>query len=128
VVDTVAVSRGKLKICGRLPVGGPVAVRLLARSRTDGQSRAAIARLTGDAFDATFRLRDWPEGRWDLTYEIVGGDGVARGRLTPGAIEGGTGGLWRLAIPYRTTTGELAVHMTTRALLRRAAKRLGVAR
>jgi hypothetical protein len=128
VVDSATVSRGRLSIRGRLPAGGPVTVRILARNRTDGRSRAAMARLAGDVFGATFGLRDWQDGRWDLSYEIVGGDGVARGRLTPGQLGIGGVSLWRLAIPYQTRTGELSVQMTTRPLLRRAAKRLGVAR
>jgi poly(ribitol-phosphate) beta-N-acetylglucosaminyltransferase len=129
VVDTAKVSRGRLNVRGRLPVGGPVTVRIIARLRTDGRSRDATARLAGDIWNATFSLRDWQDGRWDLYYEIVGGDGVARGRLTPGSLEKiGTVSLWRLAIPYRTKTDELSVQMTTRPLLRKAAKRLGMVR
>jgi len=129
VVDTATVSLGKFSLRGRLPVGGAVTVRIIARHRADGRSRAATARLAGDMFVATFGLRDWQDGRWDLYYEIVGGDGVARGRVMPGTFEKmGAVSLWRLGIPYRTKTDELSVQLTTRPLLRKAAKRLGMAR
>ncbi|MEO5876041.1 MAG: glycosyltransferase family 2 protein, partial [Streptosporangiaceae bacterium] len=128
VVDLASVSRGQLRICGRLPAGGPVTVRIVARNRADGQSRAAEARLAGDAFEAEFGLRDWHDGPWRLTYEIIGGDGVAQGRLVPGLCEPGSASLRRLAIPFRTNNGELAVKMRTRPLFRRAARRLGLLR
>lgn len=128
VIDNTEIQRGRLKVCGHLPVGGPLTVRIRARHQRDRLSRTAVARLAGDAFSATFEVRDWQDGRWDLSYEIVGGDGVAQGRLCAGPLQPGAVSLRRLAIPYRTASGALAVKMTTRPLLRRAAARLGLIR
>lgn len=114
---SAAVAGGRLVVSGRLPLGTGLGLRVLARLRAEEPVVAtADAVLDGASFTAELPLRNWETGTWRLEYEIVDRDGTVPGVFTPDRLTGGRVGLRRIAKPYRTSKGRLAVQLGARAL------------
>ena len=114
---SAVVAGGRLEVSGRLPLGGGLGLRVLARQRGGDRVETADAVLDGTSFTAQLPLRGWAPGTiWRLEYEIVDRDGTISGVFTPRDLTGGRVGLRRTAKPYATTKGSLAVQIGERSL------------
>ncbi|MEO3786661.1 glycosyltransferase family 2 protein [Actinocorallia sp. B10E7] len=113
---SAVVTGGRLKVSGRLPLGGGLSLRVLARLRGTERVETADAVLDGTSFTAELPLRDWARGPWRLEYEVVDRDGTVPGVFTPRDLAGGRVGLRRTAKPYETSKGRLAVQIGERPL------------
>lgn len=125
-VDHAEMQKGRLHVRGRLPVGGPMtSLRITARLGGDGETRAALARVDGDSFEAELDVRTWRMGRWYFGYEIASCGSVAYGPLNPeGPMIHGAAGIGREGRVYRTDNGNLGVKLAPWRALRRLGKLL----
>ncbi|GAB3652555.1 hypothetical protein GCM10027589_10110 [Actinocorallia lasiicapitis] len=118
--------KGVVEVAALLPVSGPATVRIVARLRgEDGAAHFAPARRDGGRWRAELPVREWETGIWRLGFEVVAGDTVLRGALRPGHVTAGMASFGRIAVPYETSKGRLAVRISRRGLAGRIRKRLG---